>query len=554
MLNNIRNLLFTVILGLSCAAHAADEAKKTEPLSDLSLNAFESKKMTDGPRDPFSPGAKEGTVDPSTLSLEGIISSTNLHLALVSGKIVREGDSVGSFLVKEIDTGSITVQSVAGLHKLETSAFLGNRSSGGQYDIVFQNAELKDAVNMIGAAGKFNIIAPQDLAGKVSVIFEQTTLKDALASILRVNKLEFAEENNILRVGAGDSFPEGTNLETQTFNLRYAAAKDLVETIKEHVSDKGSVAADDRTNSLIIQDNEASMARIAELIRQLDKQDTQVHIEAKIVDVTRNFSQSMGIQWGFTRDTGRVQGFSSDGAGGYNVNLPADNPTSGVGLLVGNVVKNTNLSAELTMAEGRGDAHIISQPSISTLNNVPAKIRSGVKFYVKSTSTIAVGGSSGTSSGSESNLEEIDTGIELSVTPQITPDSTVKLKIAATESEADFTRAVDGIPAVVDNVATTTIIVNNGETAVIGGLMKVNKSKTTNGVPVFSTIPIFGALFKSKVKNKTDNELLIFITPRIMGKEVYVSPADISSSTNNAVEKEIINTSTTNKKASHKYD
>ncbi len=199
-----------------------------------------------------------------------------------------------------------------------------------------------------------------------------------------------------------------------------------------------------------------------------------------------------------------------------NVNLPAANPTSGFGILVGNLGGGVDLEAQLTAAEESGDAHIISQPSITTVNNTPAKIRSGLKVYVKTNSTIAVGGSGGSASSEESGLQEIDTGIELTVTPQMTASDTIKLKIDAVESEADFSRTVDNIPAVIDNTASTTVLVRDGETTVIGGMMKVNKSSTSQGVPFISSIPILGWLFKNKTKTKTDNELLIFITPRIV--------------------------------------
>ena len=121
-----------------------------------------------------------------------------------------------------------------------------------------------------------------------------------------------------------------------------------------------------------------------------------------------------------------------------------------------------------------------------------------------------------TGGGESSGLQEIDTGVELTVTPQITIDKYIKMRIDAVESEADFSRTVDGIPAIIDNTASTTIVVQNGDTAVIGGLLKVRNSRTERYVPGVGKVPVLGWLFKNKSKTKTHNELMIFITPRIV--------------------------------------
>jgi type IV pilus assembly protein PilQ len=148
---------------------------------------------------------------------------------------------------------------------------------------------------------------------------------------------------------------------------------------------------------------------------------------------------------------------------------------------------------------------------------MPAKIRSGTKIYVKSTSTISLGTPAGTQAGGEgAGLQQIDTGIELTVTPQITVDNTIKLRIDASQSEADFSRTVDGIPAVVDSTASTTVLLEDGSTTVIGGLYRVRSSKQKRGVPGFQRLPLVGNLFKHQAKTKTDTELMIFITPTIV--------------------------------------
>lgn len=314
-------------------------------------------------------------------------------------------------------------------------------------------------------------------------------------------------------------------MRTEHYRLKYATANDMVNKVKPLLSDRGSVIADERTNMLTVKDRDPVVTGISSLVAMVDKRDKQVKIEARIVDATRSFSRALGIQWGVAgqsgsgnvtvagiSDVGRIVGTGTP----LNVNLGAENPTSGLGLIIGNIAGALDIEAQLTAAEEKGDIHILSRPSVTTLNNMPAKIRSGTKIYVKSTSSISLGAAGGTAAtGGTGGLQEIDTGITLTVTPQISIDDYIKMKIEAEESEADFSRTVDGIPAVIDNNASTTVILRDGETTIIGGLYKEKDTREKRSVPGFSRVPVFGALFQSKTKTKSTNELMIFITPKI---------------------------------------
>ena len=510
-------------------------AEKDSSLSDLSVESFEKRKIPTGPRNPFAPGSAEEGLDTANLNLEGIVVGPQARFCLISGQILKEGSLLGNYLVKQILPGEVVLKSVEGESRIRMESFVaGAKQTGVLYNIHYQNAGLKEALRLIATAGGFNIILPEDLVGRVSVIFNDTELKDALASILRVNNFEYAEENKIVRVGKPEDFSGDTYFETAQIPLKYATAKDLVDTIKPLLSEKGTVIADARTNIVSVKDRQSIIEDVRTLVAKVDKKDTQVRIEAKIIDATRSFSRSIGIQWGFVRDTGQVQGFGGpsvdsipDSTNPLNFNFPADSPTSGAGIIIGNIVSGLDFEAQVTAAEAKGDITIISQPSVTTLNNAPAKIRSGLKIYVKSTSDITLGTSSSTASGGTSGLEQIDTGIELTVTPQISIDNSIKLKIDAVESEADFSRTVDGIPSVIDNTASTTVFVRDGETTVIGGLFKIKKTNQTKGVPGISNVPILGWFFKSKSKTTADTELLIFITPRIVREGVAVGARNV---------------------------
>ncbi|MBI1909555.1 MAG: secretin and TonB N-terminal domain-containing protein [Deltaproteobacteria bacterium] len=395
------------------------------------------------------------------------------------------------------------------------------------YTVEFRDAGLKEALRLLARAADLNIILPEDLPGKVTVNFKDITLFQAFQSILKVNSLEYAIEEGIYRVGKPDQFAGGADLKTALIPLKYATAKDLVEKIKPLLSDKGIVVSEDRSNSLNIKDRDYVLSNVRNFVALIDKKDAQVLIEGKILDASNNFTRSLGIQWGVNKGEGRtrvggVAGVGvSDAGRPLDVNLPATGPsgapTSGIGLVIGQLAKGTNIDAQITASERKGDVRIISRPSVTTVNNMPAKIRSGLKIYVKSTSNINIATSGGSGGGSQNSLQEINTGVELTVTPQISIDDHIKLKIDAVESEADFTKTVDGIPAVIDNNASTTVLLKNGETTVIGGLFRVKSTKTRDAVPFISYVPVVGWLFQGSTKTRTNSELMIFITPKILG-------------------------------------
>ncbi len=495
-------------------------------LSDISIESLEKQNQPSASRNPFAPSTIE-EVDPASLELNGTVVGRNAALCLISGRILKEGDHLGRSIIKQINPGEVILKSVWGDNPLRMSSYVSETSqSGSLFEIYFNNADLKQALQTLATIGGFNLILPEKMSGQVSLIFHQTDLKEALGSMLRVNKFEYAEENDIIRVGTNEEIPVGADFTTAQIPLNYAVAKDLEQRIQPLLSDKGKIVADERTNTLTIKDRPMAVQQVINLIQQIDQKDPQVHIEGKIMDVSSNFSRDLGIQWGFTRSSPKnVQGFSSDSTGGFNVNMPAGSPTSSIGILISNLTNSTQLQAAITAAEARGDIRVLSKPSVTTLNNTEAKIRSGLTIYYKQTSDISIGSSSGSSTTSSDNtVQSIETGIELTVTPQITPDNMIKMKIEAIESEADFSHTVDGIPAVIDNTATTTVLVHDGETAVIGGLIKTKKSVQKRGVPALSYIPILGWLFKSKAVDNSGSELLIFMTPKIIRENHPIQP------------------------------
>lgn len=398
------------------------------------------------------------------------------------------------------------------------------------YSVEFRNADLKDALRFLAKVSSVNIIIPDEINGIVSTSFESSTLKDAMNSIVKANGLDYAIENGIWRVGKSDQFTTaGEDLKTETFRLKYASAKDLPEKVKALLTNRGSVLADERTNSLVVRERPANIENVRKFLEDIDIRDAQVLIEAKIVEANRDFSRSLGIQWAVTSTGTRVnaQGLEAVGQAdsGNNLiqNLPAPatpssaGPTSGLGLLIGQLAGGTSIDVQISAAEAKGDLTIVSEPQIVTSNGITAKIRSGETIYIKTTGDITVGqvGTQSTTAGS-SGLQEVQTGIELNVTPQISVDDFIKLGISTTTSQLDFSRTVDGIPVIIDSDAQTSVVIRDGETTVIGGLNKMTGANSTKSVPGLSKIPLLGNLFKSRGRYKQNKELMIFIKPTII--------------------------------------
>jgi type IV pilus assembly protein PilQ len=283
---------------------------------------------------------------------------------------------------------------------------------------------------------------------------------------------------------------------------------------------------DPRTNTIIITDLQAQLTTASDLLTTLDRPQSQVEIEARIVQTNRNFARALGIQWGFggradpalgnttnlafpnsANLSGRL-GTSTQGPAGVPtaVNLAAPGAaTSGVGLALGSVNGAFNLDFALSALESQGNGRILSTPRVSTLNNVEAEVTQGVQIPLQTLANNTV------------TVTFKDAALSLKVTPQITAAGTVIMKIVLDNSAPDFGHeSANGTPSINTQRAITTLLVNDGETTVIGGIYTSNVANQFGRTPVLSQIPILSWLFKNSSVNDTSTELLIFITPRII--------------------------------------
>ena len=419
--------------------------------------------------------------------------------------------SVGSSLFAQPDKGQI-------VERLEQDIRL--------FTIEVREADIRDVLRALAQQNDLNIIIGEGVEGKITLTLKNITFKDALEVILRAYGLAYKVQNNVLWVGKEGDIKEEVVVET--IRLNYADPQMIVSQLKPVLSDQGSAVHDERTSSVIVKDALENIEKARDLIRTLDVQSEQVLIEARIVEANTNFTKQLGIQWGGQYASGGdVMGGSSllqnqFAERNFVVNMPADTPTSGLGLVIGSLTDNLVLDVELSAAESEGQLKIISSPKIFTLNNESATIHSGLTFRVKLSQALLTGQQGGYVTtttgvgGAYTGLEEIKTGIDLTVTPSITSDGYILLKIDTNKSDPDFSHTVDGIPGVSEKSASTNVLVKDGDTIVIGGLYKSISSEQDNKVPFFGEIPILGWLFRSETRTTQNEELLVFITPRIV--------------------------------------
>ncbi|HYM26249.1 MAG TPA: secretin N-terminal domain-containing protein, partial [Vicinamibacterales bacterium] len=281
------------------------------------------------------------------------------------------------------------------------------------------------------------------------------------------------------------------------------------------------VQVDPRTNTLIITDLPDRLTTANDLITTLDRAQPQVEIEARIVQTNKNFARQLGIQWGFNGQVSPALGNQTSlafpnngqlngagvGAQGTPANtvvaLPVPGP-SGVHLALGSINGAFNLDATLTALESSGNARILSTPRVTTMNNVAAEMTQGTQIPIQTTANNTV------------SVTFKDAALQLKVTPQITAAGTVIMLINLENSQPDFTRAVTGIPPINTQRAQTTVLVADGQTTVIGGVFVSNEQTQQDRTPYLGTIPLIKWLFKRDVNSTTDQELLIFVTPRIV--------------------------------------
>ena len=411
--------------------------------------------------------------------------------------------------------------------------------TGERLSLNFQNIEVRAVLQLIADFTGFNLVATDTVTGSVTLRLRNVPWDQVLDIILKAKGLAIRKDGNVMLVAPTEEIAAREKLElesqqqvtelsplrTEFIQINYAKAGDLSALIQGSesnlLSSRGNVSIDDRTNTLIVQDVATSLEAIRNLIAKLDIPIRQVMIESRIVNADETFSKDLGVQFGYTKRS--VDAMTNGGtatmgstsvfnleptADNFLVNLPVAG-TSGIGFAVGKVGSYLlQLELSALLAEGRGED--IANPKIITANQTEAIIESGVEIPYQEAS------SSGATSTSFKKAV-----LSLKVTPQITPDDRIILDLAVNQDSQGATTS-EGIPVINTKNVTTQVLVNDGETVVLGGVYTQTDRHDSDRVPFFGDLPYVGFLFKNNRIRNSRNELLIFVTPRILSDDLNI--------------------------------
>lgn len=397
--------------------------------------------------------------------------------------------------------------------------------TGDKLTLSFQNISVREALNVIADFTDLNMVISDTVSGNLTLRLKDVPWDQALQIILDSRSLDMRKNGNVVQVApreeinarekanltVGQEIADLEILRTESFQLSYQKADDvaaLLQNEKQRIlSKRGSAIADQRTNTIFIQDTSARLEDAAALIKQIDIAVRQVMIEARFVDARDTFTRNLGGKIGVTSPlpagTPLPTGFTSGFGGSNNISLPGG--SSGVGGLNLTLIGAAGariLGLELSASEIDGDAKSIASPRVVTANGTEASVEAGVEIPYSTTSQ------SGT------KIEFKKAVLSLKVTPQITPDNNINMKINANEDTVGD--VFGGVPSVNTKQINTQVLVDNGGTVVIGGIYTQAQTDSTTKVPLLGDIPIIGWLFKQNAVTDNKRELLIFISPKIL--------------------------------------
>jgi type IV pilus assembly protein PilQ len=425
------------------------------------------------------------------------------------------------------------------------SAAAGPRYTGEPISVNLKDVDLKDFFRLIHEISGLNVVLDPNVHGTLTIVLDDVPWDQALDIVLKNNDLARELEGNVLRIATVDTLKKEADarraqIESEalavekvsvTRFLSYAKAKDAVMTVKKFLSQRGDVVADDRTNAVIINDIPKVIPIVDRLLTQLDRKTQEVEIEARVVAATRQFARDIGTQFGFGWGNGHSAVGGLSGAGSTNTtvggltpgyittpgssggtgntiplfsNLPVTQPTSGLTFL--NASNTVRLDFQLSMAESRGLLKVLSRPRVVTQNNIQALMKQGVRVPIVTQAQL----------GGPPTVTYVDAFLRLTVTPQITSENTIFLNVDVENTTPNFGQTVQGNPELITQQATTQVLVTDGGTVVIGGVIQTQNSIQITQVPLLGSVPVLGNLFRHTKVDTQNQELIFFITPRII--------------------------------------
>jgi type IV pilus secretin PilQ/predicted competence protein len=376
-----------------------------------------------------------------------------------------------------------------------------------------QGADIRTVIRSIAEYGGANIVADREVDGPVTVRLTQMPWRQALdivcqsaglvtleaEGVIRIATLKILRDEGLEKESSARKREELQPLDTRVFNIRYASAKELKDAVAFVLSKRGSANIDERTNTLLVSDIAPRIMEVEKLVGTLDTETRQVEITARLVDVDRTAARQLGIQW--TMDNLHSNSERVSGSVGVK-----ELPASASGTVRLGVVRGFgNLDATIEALERENRATLISSPRITTVNNRKAKILVGKEIPLI---VLDIAGNATT------ELKKV--GISLEVTPYINSENRITMDLKPEVSDLSSQATVQGGIVFTTTLADTRVMVNDGETAVIGGLIRTSETRFTQGIPILRSLPLIGALFRSSDTRKENRELLIFVSPKVV--------------------------------------
>lgn len=492
------------------------------------------------------------------------VQFVNASAASDKASISIEPTGLYDYLVYQTDnrmTVSIKPLTADDAEKRKKDAFA---YTGEKLSLNFQDIDVRSVLQLIADFTDLNLVASDTVQGSITLRLQNVPWDQALDLVLKTKGLDKRKVGNVLLVAPADEIAarERQELEAQKqiselaplrrelIQVNYAKASDIAKLFQSvtgsgpgaaaasaQSDSRGSITVDDRTNSIIAYQTQDRLDELRRIVAQLDIPVRQVMIEARIVEAAVDYSKSLGVRWGGAVTFGNWATWGKNGnigVGGDNgtscgpfggggctlptvsdvptpsVDLGVQNSTSGLG--IGFVSNNAILDLQLSAMEKGGNGEIVSQPKVVTSDKETAKILKGSEIPYQEAS----------SSGATS-VSFKEAALSLEVTPQITPDNRIIMEVKVNKDEPDYANALNGVPPIKKNEVNAKVLVNDGETIVIGGVFSNTQTKATDKVPYLGDVPVLGRLFRRDSVTDSKNELLVFLTPRIMNNQAFAA-------------------------------
>jgi type IV pilus assembly protein PilQ len=496
--------------------------------------------------------SKKSGINSPRFALPGELTQPSVRLASFGGKseASRPTANPGQAAQQAAQQANTAAGTMAQSMQVSPMAAPAGKYTGEPISVNLKDVDLRDFFRLIHEISGLNVVLDPAVKGTLTIVLDEVPWDQALDIVLQNNGLDKQLNGNVLRIATRDTLKKEAETErdlekaqaeavapvTVTRVLSYSKAATLKDTLKKFLSARGDILSDDRSNQLIIRDIPSVIPTIDNLIRQLDRKSQQVEIEARVVSASRSFAQDIGTELGFAGSTtsGRSLFSGTPAVGGSGVTsgggIPASPVTVATGSTSGNGITSgiplsTSLSAGtptsgfgfshrspnfavdffITAAEAKGVGKLLSKPKVITQNNEKAIIKQGTKIPIQTTINNTI------------SVQFIDAVLKLEVTPQITAEGTVFMDVLVENTSIDpGIPRVQGVPALDTQSAETKVTVADGGTVVIGGIIITNQRVDITQVPVVGSIPVIGNLFKRTNVSVTSQELLFFLTPRII--------------------------------------